>query len=352
MKVTMVGTQGSGKTAFMSGLYHSLGENKMSGFHITPAGNSLDEAVILQGKFQSLSLPNRNFEFPPGTQKSTLWNFDLRYYDRLVGNYEWIDYRGGILTDITSDVSMSDQEKRKDVSELISHITLSNAVILFANSLMLTYYDNINQARHRSGASIINGLFETYNQFLPNRNLIFVIALTKADAVEEKWKVNNYAPLIQRGLEAFAPIVNICKRNRKWIGGIVPISVVGEGNANIHIEKPLNIQTPVIAKTDIVNFPTPMNTGHVMFFCLGQTLKLMQEIASTKIEQYEQDIESALGQSGVGNDLWSFLTGKSSARDIAKELMNQRGLEYSALRKFETYVDPLYMSALEKVNRV
>ncbi len=352
MKVTMVGTSGSGKTAFMSGLYQSLGENKMSGFHIVPAGNTLDETVVLHGKFQSLSLPNRNFQFPPGTAKSTLWSFDLRYYDKLVGNYEWIDYRGGILTDIASEALMSDEEKRKDVSELISHITLSNAVILFADSLMLTYYDNINHARHRSGASIINGIFEAYNQFLPNRNLIFVIALTKADTVDAKWKVNDYAPLIQRGLEAFAPIVNICRRNQKWIGGIVPISVVGEGNANNHIEKPSNIQTPVIVRPEIINFPAPMNTGHLMFFCLGQTLKLMQEIANNKIENYEKDIESALSQSSIGNDLWSFLTGKSSARDIAKELLDKRAVEFSALRKFEPYVDPLYMSALEKVKRV
>lgn len=352
MKITMVGTSGSGKTAFMSGLYESLNANKMSGFHIVPAGNTLDETIVLQGKWQALALPNRNFQFPPGTARTTLWSFDLRYYEKLVCNYEWIDYRGGILTDITSEAIMNDGEKRKDVSELISHIALSNAVILFADSLMLTYYDNINHARYRSGASIINAIFEAYNQFLPDRNLIFAIALTKADTIDDKWKVNNYEPLIQRGLEAFAPIVNICRRNPRWAGGIVPISVIGEGKANNHIEKPTNIQTPVIVKTDILDYPAPMNTGHLMFFCLGQTLRLMQDIANSKIDQYERDIQTALGQSSLGNDLWSFLTGKASARDIAKDLLDKRAVEFSMLRKFEAYFDPLYMSALEKVKRV
>lgn len=352
MKITMVGASGSGKTSYMSALYESLGTNKMSGFHVIPAGNTLEETVIAKGNWQALALATRNFEFPLGTARTTLWSFDLRYHEKFVCNYEWIDYRGGILTDIASENLMSDEEKKREVNELISHIALSNAVILFADSLMLTYYPNINHARFRSGAQIINDIFDAYNTFLPDRNLIFVIALTKADTVEDKWKKNNYEGLIQRGLEAFSPIINICRRNPSWIGGIVPISVVGEGNAQNTIQRPPNIQSPVIVKTEIINFPEPLNAGHTLFFCLGQTLKLMQQTANRNIDQYEREIEKALNQSGLLNDLATFFTGKPSARDIARTLLVQRTEENNALRKFEPYVDPLYINALEKVKLI
>lgn len=350
MKVTMVGVSGSGKTSFMSGLYETLGgANNLSGFSIVPTGETLEDAVLLQGSFRALSLATRNFEFPPGTSRSTLWSFDLQYYGRYVCNYEWIDYRGGILADIASENVMSDEEKQRDIEELISHISFSHAVILFVDSFLITYYENINHARFRSGADIINDIFETYNQFFPSRNLVFVIALTKADTVSSQWKVNDYAPLIERGLEIFSPLVRITRRNSKWTGGIVPVSVIGDGNARYQINEPSSIKSPVVVKTEIVRFPEPMNVGHALFFSLGQTLRLMRDDLNKSISQIERELQNALNRAGFMDDLFSALVGTRSARDLAKDLFEKRQREFHTLRQFEPYVDPLYQNAIEKV---
>ena len=353
MKVTMVGISGSGKTTFMSALYGTLGgDNHMNNFRIFPAASNINEDVLEAGKFKALDFATQNFKFPDGTQRSTLWSFDLRYRDKFVCNYEWIDYRGGILTDISSEEIQSDEQKQQEVTELLTHIALSNAVIFFVDSFKLTYYQNIKEARYRSGANIINQVFESYNRFFPSRPLVFVILLTKADEVNESWKTNNYEPLIKRGMEIFEPLISIGKRNNAWEGGIVPVSAVGEGNARITVTDPPNIQTPVLVDSKIVGFPEPMNAGHALFYCLGEVLSKMQVEAQSNIDKYEQEIVNALQRAGLTNRLWSLITGQPSYDQVAKDFFEERKKEYLSLRQFEIYVDPIYTTALEKVKKV
>src|SRR5574340_44701 len=108
-----------------------------------------------------------------------VWPFTVYYNSKPVTYFVWLDYIGGILTEITDTI---------DITELASHIELCNAVILVADAIVHTYYPNIKEARHRSGARRIHEIFTTYSRVYPNRNLTFVIMLTKADTVDPKWK--------------------------------------------------------------------------------------------------------------------------------------------------------------------
>src|SRR5262245_35839064 len=123
MKITMVGKSGSGKTTYMAALHEVLGVRRVKDFGIDQPAKNLIEAVSKKGKFEQLAFAARDFNFPPATQQTTLWSFDLLYGSRFVCNFEWIDYRGGILEDVFNPDLESDERKQKEVHELLGHIS-------------------------------------------------------------------------------------------------------------------------------------------------------------------------------------------------------------------------------------
>lgn len=356
MKVTMVGISGSGKTTYMSSLYETLGDagENDAGFCIAPRSvNHFDKDILSIGDFSRFSLTDK-FTWPDGTQQTTVWPFTVYYNSHPVTYFDWIDYRGGILTDITDAADTHDipDTIKPEITELASHIELSNAVILVADAFVLTYYSNIKEARHRSGARRIHEIFTTYSRVYPQRNLTFVIMLTKADTVDSKWKENNYAPLIERGMEVFNQMVSLCKQNPTWEGGIVPVSAVGEGNARRTVIPTGDMIYPFKSEDKIVGFPAPLNAEHVLFYCLGQTLKQMKAEAHKSIKQREKELSEALKKAGLVNKIWSLITRKPDAESIARAVLEEKNKDCEVLSRFEPHIEPLLTKALERVKRI
>lgn len=345
MKVTMLGISGSGKTAYMAALNETLGDGHSSGFQIEPQpeANNPETFLATWGKWEALSFYSQNgYKWPEGTTKTTWWNFDLRHRvsRRRVTTFNWIDYRGGIISELVD----GKHQNSEDVTQLVSQIILSNAVIVFADSYKMTKH-GVNRAKHEVGARIISTIFRALQRFYPNRDLIFVIALTKCDAVDPEWKKNNYEPLIKRGLEVFDSVVELCRDNPSWVGGIAPVSAVGEGN----VRRTVNNGTIV---DEFSGDPQPLNSEHILFYCLGHVLIQMRNIARRSMQVRQADINDALNRSGTVNDIWTWFTGKQSQRDKATILIKEQQEDEAALREFEPYINPLYGIASEKVRRI
>lgn len=352
----MVGISGSGKTAYMSSLYEALGDGGQndSGFYIAPRSmQQFDQALLSVGDFSRFSLAEK-FKWPDGTQQTTVWPFTVYHNSKPVTYFDWIDYRGGILTEITDAVDSNgvSETMRSEIIELASHIELSNAVILVVDAFVLTYYPNIKEARHRSGARRIHEIFATYSRIYPGRNLTFVIMMTKADTVDPQWKKDNYSPLIERGMEVFNQMVSLCRDNPSWEGSIVPVSAVGEGNAQRTITSTGDIMYPFRTEDKIVGFPVPLNAEHVLFYCLAQILKHMKAEASMSIRQREQELSEILKKAGLVNKIWSLITRQQDAESIARAIIEEKNKDYEVLSQFEPYIEPLLNKALERVRPV
>lgn len=350
MRVTMVGVSGSGKTSYMAAMHEALASTNKSGFTIR---TTLDETAPLEaniaevGRFEAISFNNMNYNWPPGTVKTTLWDFDLYHNMEKITKFQWIDYRGGILTD-----ALSGKANEGETEELLQHIYLSNAVIMVADAYILTHYENLNEARKRSGAHTINKIFQTYNAVYPNHDLVYILMLTKSDTIAPQWKENNYEPLMQRGLDAFDEIVTLTKHNPNWVGGIVHVSAVGEGHAERTVLDPGDLQTPVQTQDKIVTYPEPRNAEHVIFFSLGEALEKMKKVAQQSAEKREDQIRESLQKTGLVNNFWSWVTGKSSYKEVAETLMEQQKEDYELLKQLEAYIEPLRTTAAQQVKRI
>ena len=355
MKITMVGKSGSGKTTYMAGLHQRLGSSRAAGFYITPSAKSFSQAIETIGNFEDLSFGSRDFRFPPGTVRTTLWSFDFFHGRDFVSDFQWIDYRGGILEDFTSPDLSSDTEKKAQVDELMGHLEISNAVLIFCDAIQLTSYGNLEQARLHSGAKIINTLFRLYSIHHPYSNLSLVILLSKADSdlIEPKWKNDNYHELIQRGLEAFDEITDLAVGNQgRWTGGILPVGSVGEGNVRSRAITPADFRNPVTVSDAIVGFPDPLNVHHPLFFCVGNTLQYMKNVAEANVEDYERRVEAALANSGALRDIWLWISNSKNPRTLARELASQKSSEKRIVSRIARHLDPLYEEAKAKITRI
>lgn len=307
------------------------------------------------GKFEQLSFASKDFQFPDGTQQTTLWSFDLFHKSQLVCDFEWIDYRGGILDDVFDPDLEADARKKQQVDELLGHISLSNAVLLFADSIVLTSYTNPYERALHTGARVINNLLRLYSLHYPTRSLNIIIMLTKADSdvLDNKWKQYDFAPLIEVGLETFGEVVSLVNFNReRWTGGIVAVGAVGEGNTKSTLEKPADFKKPIMVETKITGYPNPINAYHPLFFCVGQTLAKMKETAEVNAFYYEKEYFDALSKSSMLMDFWSAVTETTNPRSVAEIFSRKRMQEIETLKKISSYINPLYHTALKKVKMI
>ena len=230
MYVTMIGIAGSGKTSYMAGLYEQLGIGSYKGFSIepTPQGSDWLFDFLDYGKFSAISFAENGNNYPPSTQKTTVWTFNLLHQLNIIDQFRWIDYRGGLLTEKAETIANNDA-MMEQLREVTSHIMNADAVLIFADAVVLTSYEeDIQQARIRAGIDRITNLMMSLARNHPNRPITYVILLTRADAVAEKWKQNNYAKLVQRGTDAFDKLIANARSKYNWTGGIVAVSAVAK----------------------------------------------------------------------------------------------------------------------------
>ena len=345
MKVTMVGQSGSGKTTYMAALHEMLGANRVAdSFYITPRASSFEEGIAEEGRFDDVSFGKRNFQFPNGTQQTTLWTFDFFHRERLVCGFEWIDYRGGIVNELFN--QDDDQRSIEDREELLGHIRLSSAVLLFADSITLTHYSNPRQRRIQSGARAINNLLRQYALHYSDRPLTVVIVLTKADSdlIDPEWKEDNFEKLTEAGLDAFNEVAAVVQsgKNQGWAGGIVAVGSVGEGAVRSHLRPSDHFADPPTVKTEIVGFPEPVNAYHPLFFALGTELDTARAAQARKVRYSEMEINAVLKGSGRLKDFWSWASGKEGIKDIAEEMAAKKADEQAALESIASYIDPMF----------
>jgi hypothetical protein len=370
MQVTMLGIQGSGKTSFMAGLHEMLVNNGVAGFNISTKSVSdvlIPEAIasqtnekaktavhraLVEGRFDQIAFAQRR-DFPAGTTQTTRWTFDLLYHGRFVCNFQWIDYRGGIITSPSGgDDFYSNEATQNQLYDLFDHILDSQALILCIDAYKLTCYKTIAETKSMSGATLLSRILRNYRDSHSNSDLTFVIALTKVDSIDPKWKENDFNPLMTRTKEVFDDVIANClSQSSLWTGGIIAVSSVGEGKVKTTIQgDPDNsFKNPIVVQTELLNFPEPTNVAHTLFYCVGETLLKQRKKALESIQDIDKRIDEILTSNSIWKDIGAVIAGKKTARERIKYLVERERAEYKNLREFEPHIEPLYLTAVQKL---
>jgi hypothetical protein len=275
-KITMLGKSGSGKTSFLAGLYEVLGAQDNHDFQLQPRGDTLYDSLVSFGEFLDLSFTSKGLRFPDANARRNVpksTSYDLLHHFRNIAEIELLDYRGAILDD-----PVGFELEQEELNVVLDHLLASRMAVIFADSFLLTYFADLNQTRAQTGASLFNHILASFGQKYPNEHLVCLIVLTKVDALhgrqENYWVADNYNWLIQRAKDVFEPIIGYTRNRRRWVTGIVPVTVVGEGNATSWPnETPNNPAHPVTLVTNLLYPPQPMNVEHAFFFCVQETFR-------------------------------------------------------------------------------
>ncbi len=102
--VIMLGASGSGKTVFLSSLFHSLFTQNHRGFFLSM--ESRYQQNELNKIYQVVAAKDNNW--PPGTQRDEIsnWKFTCCVQSKKDGkifpsySFTYLDYAGGLLTDV------------------------------------------------------------------------------------------------------------------------------------------------------------------------------------------------------------------------------------------------------------
>lgn len=249
-----------------------------------------------------------------------------------------------------------DEQRMNDINDLFYHLEYSQAVMLFVDAFKLTTAPSVANARTITNINTMTRFLIQYAGLKPNSDLTFLIVLSKVDAIDPKWHSKDFSDLLTLTNQAFEQFREVCLPSTNWSGGIVPITAVGDGNANNQVttndsenyferEKSLN--------SVITNEPEPYNISHALFFCIGDLLR-KQYLQDRKLHTYtEKSLSEAVAKMQQEDPIAAWIkkniASQPTSADKVAELWKRNEVELKQLNRYDTVLRQLYDEATRKV---
>lgn len=286
INVMMIGFPSSGKTSYMAAVYNRFCSTPVAGFQLKATDDYAHQAFITLGE------ELRNGYYPKSTDIRSRYNFNLLYDKDVVLNFNWNDYRGGVLAE-------SSNETQQVVNDIIS----SDALIIFLDSTKFYEYDD------RRMISIMkriqNLMMNTLSKKANGKCFPISFVFTKLDEVDIEKMVESDS--FRLFTENVIPLI----RESQDVVGLFTGTIVGKEN--------LNIEFPFI---------------FTMCMCLSSRLneyKKLSEECIALIHNCSQEAQSYADSGGVIDSIVSFVCGVKSDLALAEEKLNELQNEYRRL---------------------
>lgn len=170
-RITMLGTTGAGKTCFLVGMYADMSGGRRGFTFSTDPDDDLD----LSDKWSQLIEAGPDRWPPPTGDQPKSYTFGFNYGFRRIMEFNWIDYRGGAL---------SDRSTEADVQELKRYLRQSSCVMLCVSGEHLQEPKNSAVVRTRTGIGRMNSFLTEFRNDLEKQGKelpAVIIVITKFD---------------------------------------------------------------------------------------------------------------------------------------------------------------------------
>jgi hypothetical protein len=241
VKITMLGISGSGKTCYMLGLYATM-QLGLQGF--TLSTTDLDEDLKLTSWWETLVGTQGEDRWPKLTGAEPYqYEFDFSYgMKRLIG-FDWLDYRGGAMQDVST---------KADVQTLLNRLQESSCVFLCLSGEFLTEEASsdslLRSIARQAGVDRMNKYLAILSNNLSDRQRPFplVIVITKHDKCQPRTRdKSSREKLIDEIKKMFGPLF---MPNQDWLIMLCPVSLGKELESNSDTGKiePKNLHLPLV----------------------------------------------------------------------------------------------------------
>lgn len=284
----MIGNKSSGKTTYMTSAYGHLQRDITGGFTIKTVDNIDHNSFVAQ--YNALKTSGI---YPPATMKRSSYNFNLYYNGNNVHSFQWNDFNGGII----------DERVTENASFLKKDMENSDGLMLFFDAVELK--NNTLETRVRQIIRLIA-------QNLKNieRQYYISIIVTKADLIKLN-SVDDFEVI----LPPIEPLINIIdvNENIEWL--LVPVCCTKE--------KLVNVDFPIL-----------------FMLCGGMLNEYLKE--NEKLEKEISALNYYIEESGLLNDLGSWLLGETSNREKAYKKQQALLAKRDYYEKLENSLNELY----------
>ena len=331
LKVTLFGGTGQGKTTYTLALLYQMAQG-IDGFRIE--STDADTATKYLNPWRDFVIARK---WPAPTTGRREDNFKLFFQDQMITDFSWVDYQGGAIN-IPTDESDEAAQLHADIQE-------SNAVIIVADAHTIATRPAIEAEMLTSSTYIYNMLnrykFATATE---NEGITIALVLTKADAIPDEFKVNDYFKLVEKTREVFRGTVEFISDQRAktsslrpWMypSAMLPVSIVGEGNARVSAEG----TGYDLATMELTGPPAPMNIHYPFLFSIGNEL----DRSALILEEEESELEERYTRLN-SNVLNKILRGRS-----IKQMQQERQELAETLQELEPKIRAVTATANKKM---
>jgi hypothetical protein len=337
-KITMLGTSGAGKTAYMIGLYRALGLVPVEGFQMRPAGDLKAGAFgydwFIKNDFDALSLNwPKATTGTPDDEGLTTWQFALDFEDTRICEWEWIDYRGAAMEEGFRRAAAGGEQ-----SKVSQHLQNSDAVLIFGDSIQLVQPKRpLPTIIKNTGADIVNPVFKCtfgldekeHPTCKPPKAVVLVLTKAQSNLITDGWADDEYKKLRAMSADAFNAISSYCIRKKAIVRSrVVAVDIAAKGDVTDTITgeppgKPVGVASPFNCS------PSGYRCEAPLFCCFLEFFRREHHKALTEVER-----NSPSGKSIFQKTLDFFM---KTARN-KQEAEDQASRFYSAVERLETKV--------------
>lgn len=227
-KITMLGVSNSGKTCFIYAMYDFM-QKVQNGFTFITKDPDVD--MDLNEGWEGIAFDG---VWPDGTQLTSFYDFTVLFKSRPIMEFSWCDYRGGAITE---------RSTQKDVDELHKRIFDSECLIVCIGADTIK---GIISGDNRKGRELVrlNNLISRFAA-TKQRRIPIIFTLTKADL----YTAQEQKQLLSVIKEYFSALY---EQGAGWLYAIVPVTLgqfeeTSVGDKTIRgVVAPKNIHIPVM----------------------------------------------------------------------------------------------------------
>ena len=235
IKILMLGDSSSGKTCFMLGMYAAI----QNGSKFSLKATDPDEGVEMATLWSTIVGESGEERWPRGTDTPQIYNFELCYAYKPLIEFEWLDYRGGSMLELSSP---------DELRELRDYAAESNGLFFCISGKYLkepVTEANLQKVAMKSKANLMGKYLEylSINNRRQTRKKTFpiVIMVTKYDYCYNRSKRELMEDVKKMFPPLFAP-------NSDWLVMICPVTLgkkLANNRENNGQIEPKNLDIPV-----------------------------------------------------------------------------------------------------------
>lgn len=219
MKITMLGTSGSGKTVYMSAMSELFFNGSVNGYTIANRIDNFDNNTFVYKSFKNINTLYQYGEFPSGTTSSVVMPLELRYRGKSIIEIDWIDYRGGAIKELALGYDNPLN------AEVLATLIASDVVMVFIDSAVLKICKNTITARAIVGANEISQLLSMIKH-KKHIDIIFILSKIDSSIINIKDDFNMLVSKVEQIYSKF--FTETYTRISDY--PVIPVGALGYGN--------------------------------------------------------------------------------------------------------------------------